>query len=97
MEITRVKDSSIVFVVETLTNDARLEILQRSIEHDHRWVVPKEGRGGGLVLFWKSSINLTIVGSCKYYIDAVIDKGLENEWRQTGFYSELETARRLEA
>ena len=36
MEITRVKDPSVVFVAETLTDDARLEIVQRSIEHDHR-------------------------------------------------------------
>ena len=38
MEITRAKDPSVVFVAETLTDDARLEIVQRSIEHDHRWV-----------------------------------------------------------
>ena len=36
VEFTRAKDPSIVFMAETLTNDARLEIIQRSIEHDHR-------------------------------------------------------------
>ena len=36
MEITRAKDPSVVFMAETLTDDARLEILQQSIEHDHR-------------------------------------------------------------
>ena len=36
VEITRAKDPSIVFVAETLTDDARLEIVQRNIEHDHR-------------------------------------------------------------
>ena len=97
VEITRAKDPSVVFVAETLTDDARLEIAQRSIEHNHRWVVQKEGRGGGLALFWKSSINLTVIGSCKYYIDAIVDKGTDNEWRLTGFYGEPETARRIEA
>ena len=97
VEITRAKDPSVVFVVKTLTNYARLEIVQRSIEHDHRWVVLREGRGGGLALFWKSLINLTIVGSCKYYIDAIINKGSENEWWLTGFYGEPKTARRTEA
>ena len=38
VEITWAKDPSVVFVAETLTDDARLEIVQRSIEHDHRWV-----------------------------------------------------------
>ena len=59
--------------------------------------VQREGQGGGLALFWKSSINLTVIGSCKYYIDAIVDKGTDNEWRLTGFYGEPETARRIEA
>ena len=97
VEITRAKDPSIMFVAETFTDDARLEIVQRNIEHDHRWVVQREGRGGGLALFWKSSINLTVIGSCKYYIDAIVDKGTDNEWQLTGFYGEPKTARRVEA
>ena len=59
-------------------------------------MVPREGRGGGLALFWKSSINLTIMGSSKYYSHAVINKDSDNEWRLTGFYGEPETARRAE-
>ena len=59
-------------------------------------MVPREGRGGGLALFWKSSINLTIMGSLKYYSHAVINKDSDNEWRLTGFYGEPETARRAE-
>ena len=51
VEITQANDPSVVFLAETLTDDARLEIVQRSIEHDHRWVVPRKGRGGGLALF----------------------------------------------
>lgn len=35
VEITRVKDPSVVFVVEILIDDARLMIVQRSIDHDH--------------------------------------------------------------
>ena len=46
MEILRAKDPTIVFLAETLTDDARLEFVQRSIGFDHRWVVPRMGRGG---------------------------------------------------
>ena len=74
VKIIRAKDPAVVFLAETLTDDARLEVIQRSIGFDHRWVVPRVGRGGGLVLYWKASINLTVEGSDKYYIDAVIDK-----------------------
>ena len=60
-------------------------------------MVPREGRSGGLVLYWKDSINLKVEGSGKNYIDAIIDKNTETEWRLTSFYWEPETARRIEA
>ena len=97
VELIRAKDPSVVFLDKTLTDEARLEFIQNSINFDHRWVVPRVGRSGGLVLYWRSSINLTIEGSDKNFIHAVIDKGLESEWRLTGFYGEPKTARRFEA
>ena len=97
IEIIRAKDPIVVFLAETLTDYARLEVIQRSIGFDHRWVVPRVGKGGGLVLYWKASINLTVEDSDRYYIDAVIDKNTENEWRLMGFYGEANTTRRHEA
>ena len=52
-----------MFIAETLSDDARLEMGQRNKDFEHRWVVPKEGRGGGLVMFWKASTNLTVEDS----------------------------------
>ena len=60
-------------------------------------MVPREGRRGGLALFWKSSIDLMVEDSSNYHIDTWIDKNKESEWCFTGFYSELETSRRGEA
>ena len=97
VKIIQAKDPSIVFLAETMVDDVRLEIVQSKIGFDHHWVVPREGRGGGLVLFWKENINLTIEESNKSYIDAFIDKNSENEWRLTGFYGKLEIARRFDA
>ena len=51
VKIIRAKDPSIVFLAETMVDDVRLEIVQSNIGFDHRWVVPREGRGGGLVIF----------------------------------------------
>ena len=96
-DIIRAKDPFVVFLVKTFTDDARLEFVQRSIGFDHRWAVPRVERSGGLVLYWKASIDLTVEGLDRYYIDAVIDKNTENEWRLTGFYGEPNTARRHEA
>ena len=96
-EIVRAKDPSVVFLAKTLTDEARLEFVQSSLGFDHRWVVPRVGRSGGLVLYWKSLMKLTVGGSGKNYIDAFIDKGEESEWRLTGFYGEPEMARRIDA
>ena len=97
VEIIWAKDLVVVFLAETLTDDARLEFIKRSIGFDHRWVVPRVGKGGGLVLYWKAPINLTVEDLDRYYIDAVIDKNTENEWRLMGFYEEANTTRRHEA
>ena len=57
-QLVKAKDPSTMFLAETLTDDARLEFIQNSINFDHRWVVPRVGRSGGLVLYWRSSIKL---------------------------------------
>ena len=85
------KDSSVMFITETLVDEARLDIVQRNINFDHKWVVLRVGHGGGLVLFWKSLVNLEVVDSLRYYIDMWIDKGSENEWSFIGFYGKLDT------
>ena len=51
VKIIRAKDPSIVFLVETMVDDVGLEIVQSKIGFDHHWVVLREGRGGGLVIF----------------------------------------------
>ena len=97
VSILRAKDPSVVFIAETWADEARLERTLSNINFDQKWVVPRTTRGGGLVLFWKNSVNLTVVESHKYYIDAIINKNGDNEWRFTGFYGEPDSSRRNEA
>ena len=58
----------------TWTDMARLDQLQRNINFEHKWFVEQNTQGGGLVLFRKSMINLSVEDSSKYYIDALINK-----------------------
>ena len=74
-DIIWVKDSSVMFIAETLADEARLDTMQINIDFDiyiyilkKKRVVPKVGRGGGLVLFLKSSVNLVVVGSLHSYM-----------------------------
>ena len=86
-----------MFIAKTLADEARLDMIQANLEFEHKWVVPRVGHGGGLALFWRSSMNLMVMDSSNYYIDTWIDKGFNNEWRFTSFYGEPETSRRNEA
>ena len=48
MDLVWAKDPSVVFLAETLTNEARLEFIQNSINFYHRFVVRKVG----VVVVW---------------------------------------------
>ena len=97
VRLIQAKDPSIVFIAETWADEARLDRTLSKINFDQKWVLPRLNRGGGLVLFWKNSINIDVVDSHRYCIDTIINGNTENAWRFTGFYGEPETHRRGEA
>ena len=76
-----------MFIAETWADEAGLDIVQRNIDFEHKWVVMKEG---------KALVNLEVVDSSNYYIDTCIDKGTDNEWHFISFYGEPATLRRSE-
>lgn len=87
----------VMFIAETWTDEARLDLVQYNIDFNHKWVVPREGRGAGLVLLWKYIVNLRVVNSNKYLIDTFIKENSNNEWRFTSFYRNPNTAKRIDA
>ena len=91
------KDPSIMFIVETWADEARLKDVKRKIQFDNMFVVPRANQGGGLVLFWKESVEVSVEGFDKNHIDAIVNKNKEHEWRFTGFYGEPDTHRRIES
>ena len=97
VEIIGAKDPFAVFIAETQANEARLDQVQQEIEFENKWVVTSNSRGGSLLLFWKSSVNLTVEGLSKYFTDSYIDKNTENAWCFTGFYGEPNIAKQWEA
>ena len=77
--IIRAKDPPVVFLAETWADEARLERVLRNINFDHKWEVCSGRRGGGLVLFWKNDVHVTIKDSHRYFIDVTLDKNRETE------------------
>ena len=77
-DLTRAQDPSVLFIAETWTDEARLQKIKRNLQFDHMFFVPRVTLGGGLVLFWKDSLNLNVETSSKNHIDCIIDKGKED-------------------
>ena len=96
-DIVRAKDPSVVFIAETWADEARLKDVKQKIQFENMFVVPREARGGGLVLFWRDTMAVTVEGFDKYHIDVIINKNTDLAWRFTGFYGEPETQRRHES
>ena len=69
-----------MFIAETWADKARLDRTLSKINFDQKWVAPRLNRGGGLVLFWKNSINIDVVDSHRYFIDTIINENTENAW-----------------
>lgn len=58
-DLTRAKDPSVVFIAETWTGEARQKkkkTIKHNLKFDHKFLVPRIHRGGGLVLNWKAGV-----------------------------------------
>jgi ribonuclease HI len=93
-DLVRIKDPSAVFIIETWLDEDRLEILRCKLSFANKLVVPRRNRGGGLVLFWKRDLAMTIKSFSTCHIDTIINEGTELAWRFTGFYGAPETQNR---
>ena len=90
-DMVRAKDTSVVFIIETWTDKARLERIQRKIQFKHLFESPRRDKAGGLAIFWKEDFPLDIETFSPNHIDTIINKNQINEWRFTGFYGEPAT------
>ena len=96
VEMIRAKDPSVMLLAETWVDEAWLKHVLWKIQFENIFIAPRLNKGGGLVLFWRSSIDVSVVGLSKNYIDVIINKNKEDECRFTGFYGEPKTQRRFE-
>ena len=93
----REKDLLVLFVVETGLDEARLEWLRVRIGFHNKLGVYRREQGGGLALFWKKEANIQINSYSHHHIDSIVNAGMENAWRFTGFYGFAETHRHHES
>ena len=96
-DIVRAQDPAVVFLAKTWLDEARLLELRNKLGFGATFGVSRVTRGGGLALFWKKDVELSVENSSLNYINAIINKGRENSWRFTGFYGFPETRNHLES
>ena len=71
--------------------------IKRDLDSVNIFFVPRINRGGGLALYWWSSIDVNVDNFSKNHIDAIINKGKDDDWRFTSFYGEPTTHLRHES
>ena len=91
-DLIQAHSPSIVFVVETWLKKARLIYLRDKWKFDGMIEFSREGRGGGVVVFWKEEVDFSVDTYSPNHIDAIINKGKEGEWKFIGFHGEFETS-----
>ena len=84
-DLVRAQDPSTVFLAETWLDETRLVGIHDSLHFGHYHGVSRVSHGGGLVLFWKRDLNLSIESSSQNHIDVLLNKGSDNVWCFTGF------------
>ena len=61
VRLIQVKDSSIILIAETWTDEAILDCTLSKINFDQKWVVRRLNRGGGLAYFGKILLTLMLL------------------------------------
>ena len=96
-DLIRAQDPLVVFLAKTWLDKVRLEEIKIRYKFKGLIEVSRISRGGGVAIFWKEECNISLDTYSPNHIDVILNKGLEDEWRFTGFYGELDTRIRNES
>ncbi|KAL5566082.1 hypothetical protein UlMin_029246 [Ulmus minor] len=87
---------SLVFLSKTLCSKSYLEQIRVKLNFSGMVTWEKEGRSGGLCLFWTDSIDVHLLTGSKGHIDAIISSHDNSNWRFTGMYDNPYTTLRTQ-
>jgi hypothetical protein len=89
-DLIRSYNPGVVFLCETKKITRELDKIKWSLGFSHCVTVDCRGRSGGLALWWREGIEVSVRPWCQYYIDAKITADGKT-WRFTGVYGEPRT------
>ena len=73
-EIAKKFAPTVLCVVETQVNKARVEGLKGTLGYDNVFAVSSSGRSGGLGLYWNKNTKVEILPFSQYHIDSIISE-----------------------
>ena len=89
-DLIRSYNPAVVFLCETKKKARAMERLKWSLGFTSGVAVDCKGRSGGLALWWRDHVQVTVRPWCQYFIDAVVS--VEGKTCTiTGFYGEPRT------
>ncbi|CAM8905802.1 unnamed protein product [Rhodiola kirilowii] len=93
-DMVRCYKPQIVGLIETKSDNGRIEALRRKLGFECGLGVDSNGRSGGMALWWKEDLQLTVRSFSSYHIDCDFEVG--ERIRLTVFYGNPATHRRSE-
>jgi hypothetical protein len=90
------EDPDVLFLSETKLDKKGIEKLKYKLGMPHVVFKECEGRSGGLAMFWKRGINLSLRCLGRMHIDVEITENDGFKWSVTGIYGEPRTEKREE-
>lgn len=84
---------SLLFISESKVSRNKCQRWREIFGFSGQFIVDANGKRGGLLLFWKSNMEVVIQSFSKGHIDSIIHLG-EKIWRFTGFYGNPDRALR---
>jgi len=79
---------SVIFIMETQIAKYRVENLRYTLGFDYSFVVGSCGRSGGLGLFWKNDVSVSVKKFSKYHSDTFVSEKGKEPWRISFIYGE---------
>lgn len=98
MDLVHKRKPVVIFLMETLSNNNKMQALKRKLGWYGCFTVDPLGRGGGLAILWKEEVNVSVMSFSQNHIDSQIQlEGSNLAWRFTGYYGMPERSRRTES
>ncbi|KAL5563133.1 hypothetical protein UlMin_032880 [Ulmus minor] len=85
----------LVFLSETLCSKLQMERWRIKLGFTRMLIWEKEGRSGGLYLFWSDTISVQLLSGSKRHIDVLVTSHNSLCWRFTGLYGNPDSSLRI--